>query len=87
MIDEETGKLVPAKMHGYADLIDLEIAPLSAIYLKGKPRVARRAKATPAGKTAKAESKTADKAKGDKAKAEKPRAQAARRTRTPKAEA
>ena len=85
VIDEETGKLTPAKMHGYADLIDLEVAPLSVIYLKGKPRVARRAKATPAGKTAKAESKTADSRKSDK-KGEKPRTQAARRTRAPKAE-
>ena len=83
VIDEETGKLTPAKMHGYADLIDLEIAPLSVIYLKGKPRVARRAKATPAGKTAKAESKTADSRKSDK-KGEKPRTQAARRTRAPR---
>ncbi len=86
VIDEETGKLTPAKMHGYADLIDLEVAPLSVIYLKGKPRVARRAKATPAGKTAKAESKTADSRKNDKGKGEKPRTQAARRTRAPKAE-
>ena len=74
--------MVPGKMHGFDDLIDLEIAPLSVMYFKGKPRVARRAKATPATKVAKAESKTANK-KNEKAKTEKPRA-SARRTRASK---
>lgn len=82
VLDEETGKMVPGKMHGFDDLIDLEIAPLSVMYFKGKPRVARRAKATPATKVAKAESKTANK-KNEKAKTEKPRA-SARRTRASK---
>lgn len=82
VLDEETGKMVPGKMHGFDDLIDLEIAPLSVMYFKGKPRVVRRAKATPATKVAKAESKTADK-KNEKAKTEKPRA-SARRTRASK---
>lgn len=82
VLDEETGKMVPGKMHGFDDLIDLEIAPLSVMYFKGKPRVARRAKATPATKVAKAENKTADK-KNEKAKTEKPRA-SARRTRASK---
>lgn len=82
VLDEETGKMVPGKMHGFDDLIDLEIAPLSVMYFKGKSRVVRRAKATPATKVAKAESKTADK-KNEKAKTEKPRA-SARRTRASK---
>ena len=44
------GNLVAPTLHGHADMIDLELAPLSVIYLKGKPRAVRKAKATPAKK-------------------------------------
>lgn len=85
VIDEETGKAIPATLHGFNDLIDLEIAPLSVIYLKGKPRVARKAKATPAVKSAKAENKVEKKTeKNERVKSEKPRASASRRTRASK---
>lgn len=47
---DEDGNLVESRLHGCTDLIDLEIPPLSTLYFKGKPRVARRAKATPAKK-------------------------------------
>lgn len=72
----EAGELVEPMLHGYSDLIDLKIAPLSVIYLKGKPRVARRAKATPAKKTGAAE-RQIEKSKGNTS---------GRRTRTVKSE-
>ena len=49
VVDAE-GNLVAPTLHGHTDLIDLEVAPLSVIYLKGKPRAARKAKAVPAKK-------------------------------------
>ena len=52
---DETGALAYPTLHGHTDLIDLELAPLSAVYLKGKPRVTRKAKATPAKKVGAAE--------------------------------
>ena len=81
-VDEQTGEPVAPKLHGHADLIDLEIAPLSVIYLKGKPRVARRAKATPASKSGKAECKSASASPAPKARGEKSKTTtASRRTR------
>ncbi len=48
------------EMHGMEQIIDLQIPPLSVLYLKGKPRAKRRVKAEPAAKiTAKRTTKKA----------------------------
>ena len=65
MYDEE-GNPVETKLHGFTDLIDLEIPPLSVMYFKGKPRAPRRAKATPAKKSGDKKTETKKKAESGK---------------------